>query len=138
MMEKNNFILRLKARQALAGHWQTALVVMLVASLPSWLAQIASLVQGGGLQQQLLMVLQYGNPELLADPQYLLRLVEGQLGSARLLSNVLSVLSFLVTPMFTLGLIHFFLELLHGRKDQSWTAVFSRVKTGLRAWGWSC
>ena len=43
MMEKNNFILRLKARQALAGHWQTALVVMLVASLPSWLAQIASL-----------------------------------------------------------------------------------------------
>ena len=25
MMEKNNFILRLKARQALAGHWQTAL-----------------------------------------------------------------------------------------------------------------
>ena len=79
MMEKNNFILRLKARQALAGHWQTALVVMLVASLPSWLAQIASLVQGGGLQQQLLTVLQYGNPELLADPQYLLRLVEGQL-----------------------------------------------------------
>lgn len=135
MMEKNNFILRLKARQALAGHWQTALVVMLVASLPSWLAQIASLVQGGGLQQQLLTVLQYGNPELLADPQYLLRLVEGQLGSARLLSNVLSVLSFLVTPMFTLGLIHFFLELLHGRKDQSWTAVFSRVKTGLKGLG---
>lgn len=135
MMEKNNFILRLKARQALAGHWQTALVVMLVASLPSWLAQIASLVQGGGLQQQLLMVLQYGNPELLADPQYLLRLVEGQLGSARLLSNVLSVLSFLVTPMFTLGLIHFFLELLHGRKDQSWTAAFSRVKTGLKGLG---
>lgn len=68
MMEKNNFILRLKARQALAGHWQTALVVMLVASLPSWLAQIASLVQGGGLQQQLLTVLQYGNPELRQIP----------------------------------------------------------------------
>lgn len=135
MMEKNNFILRLKARQALAGHWQTALVVMLVASLPSWLAQIASLVQGGGLQQQLLTVLQYGNPELLADPQYLLRLVEGQLGSARLLSNVLSVLSFLVTPMFTLGLIHFFLELLRGKKDQSWSAVFSRARTGLKALG---
>ena len=61
--------------------------------------------------------------------------MEGQLGSARLLSNVLSVLSFLVTPMFTLGLIHFFLELLHGRKDQSWTAVFSRVKTGLKGLG---
>ena len=37
--------------------------------------------------------------------------------------------------MFTLGLIHFFLELLHGRKDQSWTAVFSRVKTGLKGLG---
>lgn len=135
MMEKNNFILRLKARQALTGHWQTALVVMLVASLPSWLAQIASLIQGGGLQQQLLLVLQYGNPELLADPQYLLRLVEEQLGSARLLSNVLSVLAFLVTPMFTLGMMHFFMELLRGQKDQPWTAVFSRAKTGLKGLG---
>lgn len=134
-MVTNNFILRLKARQALAGHWQTALVVMLVASLPGWLAQIVSLLQGGGLQQQLLYILQYGNPEQLADPQYLLRLAEGQLGSARLLSNVLSVLSFLVTPMFTLGLMHFFLELLRGRKDQGWTAVFSRVKTGLKGLG---
>lgn len=135
MMEKNNFMLRLRARKALAGHWQTALVVMLVASLPSWLAQIVSLLQGGGLQQQLLYIMQYGNPELLADPEYLLRLAEAQLGPARLLSNVLSVLSFLVTPMFTLGLIHFFLELLRGRKDQPWTAVFSRTKTGLKGLG---
>lgn len=134
-MVTNNFILRLKARQALAGHWQTALVVMLVASLPSWLAQIVSLLQGGGLQQQLLLSLQYATEETLSDPGYLLRLVESQLGASRLLSNALSLLSFLVTPMFTLGLMHFFLELLRGQKDQSWTVVFSRAKTGLKALG---
>ena len=135
MLEKNNFILRLKARQALAGHWQTALVVMLAASLPGWIAQVASLMQGGGLQQQLLAILMYGNGEQLADPNYLLKLVEQQLGASRLITNVLSVAAFLVTPLFTLGMLRFFLELLRGRKDQGWTAVFALAKTGLKGLG---
>lgn len=135
MLEKNNFILRLKARQALAGHWQTALVVMLAASLPSWIAQVASLMQGGGLQQQLMAILMYGNGQQLADPNYLLKLVEHQLGASRLITNVLSVAAFLVTPLFTLGMLRFFLELLRGRKDQGWTAVFALAKTGLKGLG---
>ncbi len=135
MLEKNNFILRLKARQALAGHWQTALVVMLAASLPGWIAQVASLMQGGGLQQQLMAILMYGNGEQLADPNYLLKLVEQQLGASRLITNVLSVAAFLVTPLFTLGMLRFFLELLRGRKDQGWTAVFALAKTGLKGLG---
>lgn len=135
MLEKNNFILRLKARQALAGHWQTALVVMLAASLPGWIAQVASLMQGGGLQQQLMAILMYGNGQQLADPNYLLKLVEQQLGASRLITNVLSVAAFLVTPLFTLGMLRFFLELLRGRKDQGWTAVFALAKTGLKGLG---
>lgn len=135
MLEKNNFILRLKARQALAGHWQTALVVMLAASLPGWIAQVASLMQGGGLQQQLMAILMYGNGKQLADPNYLLKLVEHQLGASRLITNVLSVAAFLVTPLFTLGMLRFFLELLRGRKDQGWTAVFALAKTGLKGLG---
>lgn len=77
MMEKNNFILRLKARQALAGHWANRPGGD-AGGVPAQLAgAIASLVAGGRAATAVLTVLQYGNPELLADPQYLLRLGGG-------------------------------------------------------------
>ena len=61
MPEKNNFLLRLKARNALRGHWQTALLMMMLGSLVSWAAQAVSTIQGNTVLQQLTLAMQrYG------------------------------------------------------------------------------
>ena len=58
MPEKNNFLLRLKARNALRGHWQTALLMMMLGSLVSWAAQAVSTIQGNTVLQQLMLAMQ--------------------------------------------------------------------------------
>ena len=135
MPEKQNVFLRLKARKALAGHWQTALLIMTISSLLSWASQVASTLQGNDLSSQMLLLLQQAQTSDLIDPNAVLKLLNAHFGPSRLVANLLTLASLLAAPMFTLGVTHYFLELLRGNTEQRWTAVFSRASSWLKGLG---
>ena len=135
MPEKNNFILRLKARNALRGHWQTALLMMMLGSLVSWAAQAVSTIQGNTVLQQLMLAMQQVSDTDFITPDFWTDILSKQFGMSRLLANLLSLLAVLVAPMFTLGYIQYFLNLLRGGEEQRWTAVFSRASSWLKGLG---
>ena len=117
MPEKNNFILRLKARNALRGHWQTALLMMMLGSLVSWAAQAVSMIQGNTVLQQLMLAMQQVSDTDFITPDFWTDILSKQFGMSRLLANLLSLLAVLVAPMFTLGYIQYFLNLLRGGEE---------------------
>jgi len=135
MPEKNNYFLRLRAKVTLKGHWQTALLVLIAASLLGWISQAVSLIQGNTLRQQLLGALMQADAATLANPGFWKQALALQFGPERLLSNLLALASWLVAPMFTLGAINYFLQLLRGNKEQSWTVIFSRANIWLKGLG---
>lgn len=135
MPEKNNYFLRLRARVTLKGHWQTALLVLVVASLLSWISQSVSLIQGNALRQQMMQALMQADASTFSSPEFWRHALSLQFGPERLLSNVLALVSWLVAPLFTLGVINYFLQLLRGHTEQSWTVVFSRASNWLKGLG---
>ena len=135
MPEKNNFLLRLKARNALRGHWQTALLMMMLGSLVSWAAQAVSTIQGNTVLQQLTLAMQQVSDTDFITPDFWTDILSKQFGTSRLLANLLSLLAVLVAPMFTLGYIQYFLNLLRGGEEQRWTAVFSCASSWLKGLG---
>lgn len=135
MPEKNNFLLRLKARNALRGHWQTALLMMMLGSLVSWATQAVSTIQGNTVLQQLMLAMQQVSDTDFITPDFWTDILSKQFGMSRLLANLLSLLAVLVAPMFTLGYIQYFLNLLRGGEEQRWTAVFSCASSWLKGLG---
>lgn len=135
MPEKQNVFLRLKARKALTGHWQTALLIMTISSLLSWASQITSIQQLGSFSSQMQNLLQQAQASDLIGFDAMLELVRTHFLSDRLVANLLMLASMLAAPMFTLGVTHYFLELLRGNTEQRWTAVFSRASSWLKGLG---
>ena len=135
MPEKQNVFLRLKARKALAGHWQTALLIMTISSLLSWASQITSIQQLGSFSSQMQNLLQQAQASDLIGFDAMMELVRTHFLSDRLVANLLMLASLLAAPMFTLGVTHYFLGLLRGNTEQRWTAVFSRASSWLKGLG---
>lgn len=129
-----NYELRLKARKALQGNWQVALLVMFIASLPSLISQVVSALQGDTLMAALLTQVSMGNTEIFSSPEGLMSLVKDQVGTGYLLRNVLSVLAWLVSSFLTLGMLNYLLRTLRAQ-DGFITTVFSRTSCFFKAIG---
>ena len=128
-------LFRLKARKALKGHWQTALLVALVVNLPTLLMQGISAFTGNdafGRLQNLVIAAS-------RDGQLTNALLQNEVN---LILNSTSfwlirggdVVAWLVTPCLSLGLYKWLMDLLQGQEGPVST-VFCRVRYFFKALG---
>ena len=104
-------IFRMKARAALKGHWQTALLVALIVNLPTLLMQGFSAYTGNDLITRLQAVMVAASRD-----------------------GLMEVLAWLVTPCLTLGMYKWLMDRLRGQEDPVGT-VLCRMKLFLKAIG---
>ena len=122
-MELHPMLLRFKARKALKGHWQTALVAAFAAGLFNTLYQVAVKVKVdmNALRDQAVDFLTYGQP---------IRFDLSQL----VLPGIFYVLALLLTPPLQLGLRQFYLMRLRG-EEAPFAVIFSRMGIFFKALG---
>ena len=120
-----NYELRLRARKALKGNWQIALMVALIASLPSLISQVVAI-----LGQTSSMDTMYGLLDAIErDPTADITKIIGQTGfssHAYLVSAIVNLVAQLISPFLTLGMLNYMLCLLRGEEALIGT-VFSRT-----------
>ena len=126
-----NYELRLRARTALKNNWPIALMVALIAALPSLIYQVLSVVAintDGNMTalQQLVAAMRYGYFDSYA--------MNTLLGSFTP-SLIVMVISTLISPALTLGQLNYGMKLLHGDEDALIGTVFSRMRCFLKALG---
>lgn len=118
-----SFVLKFRARQALKGRWHTALMVSLIAMLPSLVMQVAVvLTQRNYVEQHAGITVE----ALLADTQGLMQ--------AFVLPVIVPMLVQLATCFLTLGMLNYLLGILRGTEG-SVATVFSRARYFLKAMG---
>lgn len=130
-----NFELKLKARTALRNNWQTALMVALIASLPSLASQVVAIMTQSSYAHTisgLMSSMQSG--ATVADLATLLEeagiTLEGYLPT-----GLLNLLAAIISPFLTLGLLNYFFKLLRGEADAPISTVFSRRNCFFKAIG---
>lgn len=130
-----NFELKLKARTALRNNWQIALMVALIASLPSLVSQVVAIMTQSSYVQtmnSLMMTMQSG--ATVADLAALLEeagiTLEGYLPT-----GILNLLAGIISPFLTLGMLNYFFKLLRGEEDALISTVFSRKNCFFKAIG---
>jgi uncharacterized membrane protein len=129
-----NAVFRAKARAALAGHWQTALLIALIVNLPSLLVQgIGSFTNSDPITRLQLLALEAANTGLSAD-ELLARVGALFSETGVLLMSGFSVLAWIVTPVLSLGMNHWALDRLRGLSEPV-SAVFSRLPVFLKSIG---
>ncbi len=119
--------LRKKALAALRNHWQTALLVTFVAGLLSLIIN--------ALQVRLDAVDTYGSQLGTGDLASVWRAASGEVGSHWYIT-LLGIVSALVSPALSLGLIHYYLTL-HREHEAGAPLVFSRMNIFFKAFGQS-
>lgn len=130
-----NYELKQRARAALKDNWQTALMVALVASLPSLASQVVAILTQSSMMQTL-QALTQGLQDSATVGDLLVQLEAAGLTVTAYLPTVgVSLLSWLVSPFLTLGMLNYFFMLLRGEKDVPISAVFSRTGCFLKAIG---
>ncbi|MBR2718949.1 MAG: DUF975 family protein [Clostridia bacterium] len=130
-----NYELKLRARIALKDNWQTALMVALIASLPSLASQVVAIMTKSSpviLLNNLANIMQE-NPYVM-DITVLLEQA-GVTMEKCMPSVLLGVVSALVSPFLTLGMLHYFFKVLRGEKDAAVETVFSRKDCFFKAIG---
>lgn len=122
-----NYELKLKARSALKNNWQIALMVALIASLPSLISQVVAIMTNSSYTQtmyDLMMSIQSDNGTI-SDVAALMEqagiTVEGYIPSV-----LVGLIAALVSPFLTLGLLNYTFKLLRGEEDALIATVFSR------------
>ena len=130
-----NFELKLKARTALRNNWQTALMVALIASLPSLASQVVAIMTQSSYAHTmsgLMSSMQSG--ATVADLATLLEeagiTLEGYLPT-----GLVNLLAAIISPFLTLGLLNYFFKLLRGEADAPISTVFSRRNCFFKAIG---
>ncbi len=130
-----NFELKLKARTALRNNWQTALMVALIASLPSLASQVVAIMTQSSYAHTmsgLMSSMQSG--ATVADLTTLLEeagiTLEGYLPT-----GLLNLLAAIISPFLTLGMLNYFFKLLRGEADAPISTVFSRRNCFFKAIG---
>ena len=128
-------IFRMKARAALKGHWQTALLVALIVNLPTLLMQGFSAYTGNDLITRLQAVMVAASRDGLMTQDLLLKEFDAILASTSFWTvRGLEVLAWLVTPCLTLGMYKWLMDRLRGQEDPVGT-VLCRMKLFLKAIG---
>ncbi|MBQ7866390.1 MAG: DUF975 family protein [Clostridia bacterium] len=130
-----NFELKLKARTALRNNWQTALMVALIASLPSLASQaVAIMTQSSYAHTMSGLMSSMQSGATVADLTTLLEeagiTLEGYLPT-----GLLNLLAAIISPFLTLGMLNYFFKLLRGEADAPISTVFSRRNCFFKAIG---
>ena len=121
-----NYELKLRARTALKDNWPIALMVALIAALPSLIYQVLSV----------LAMNSDGAAHAIITP--LLSICEGALETLSgifMPTMIVMLLSSLITPALTLGQLNYGMKLLRGDEDALIGTVFSRMNRFLKALG---
>ena len=140
MMFSPNGILKMKAKQALKGNWQTALLVCFIASLPGIAGQVLSIITGGDLATRIMNGMMQTVDELNAGmipanlDQYLIDTMMAQFDQMFILSAVVSLVMAVITPALMLGLYKHLFSLLRGQGGEMKDA-FSRMHLFFKAIG---
>lgn len=124
-----NYELKQRARAALKNNWQTALMVALIANLPSLVSQVLAITTQNSMAST---IMQHG-----ATVDDLLHLAET---TSLTLSTYVPVVgtglvAWLVSPFLTLGMLNYFFMLLRGEADAPISSVFSRARYFLKGIG---
>lgn len=128
-------VFKAKARAALKGRWQTALLIMLIVNLPSLLVQGIASFTGNDVTVRLQdLALDYSRNTSMTSEHLLdsLRAVFMDPGIQAMLA--LSLLAWIITPCLALGMNHWTLDRLRGI-DEPVSVVFSRLKIFLKSIG---
>ena len=130
-----NYELKLKARMALKDNWQIALMVALIASLPSLASQVVAIMTQSSpvvMLNNLTLAMQQ-NP-YATDITALMEQAGITLEKC-LPSTILGLVSALISPFLTLGMLNYFFKLLRGEEDAVIETVFSRKHCFFKAIG---
>ncbi|MBE5804226.1 MAG: DUF975 family protein [Clostridiales bacterium] len=130
-----NYELKHKARAALKNNWQTALMVCLIASLPSLASQVVTLMSQGGYTQamtDMLAVMQ--NTETMNDPVAAVETMNAAM-DALMPMTMASMATLFLSPFLTLGMLGYFFRLLRGEQDVPVSTVFSCGRIFFKALG---
>ena len=126
---------RAKARAALKGHWEIALLIALIVNLPSLLVQGIAVFTGNDLVDRLQAIVVTASREGNYSQQLLVQEVRSFLQSTGFLTTQgLNIAAWLVTPCLALGMYKGLLDLLRGQAGPVATAV-CRVKLFFKAIG---
>lgn len=130
-----NYELKQKARAALKDNWQIALMVALIASLPSLVSQVVSIMTQSSTVQMLnsLMTTMQQNATV-SDVMVLLE-EAGITARSYAPSAAVGLISALLSPFLTLGMLNYFFKLLRGEEDALIGTVFSRKHCFFKAIG---
>ena len=94
-----------KAREALKGHWQTALLIALIVNLPSLLAQGITVFTGNDPMDRLQAVMITASRDGTLTQSLLIRAITAYLTSSGFWMMVgLNVAAFVITPCLGLGM----------------------------------
>ena len=127
---------RAKARAALKGRWQTALLIALIVSLPALLAQAITAFTGNDPLARLQGIYLAAARDGVLTQQLLASEVEAYIGSPGFWTAVgLNIAAWLITPCLTLGMYQWMLNRLRGRADEPVSTVFCRAKLFFKAIG---
>ena len=126
-----------KARDALKGHWQTALLIALIVNLPGLLAQGISVFTGNDPVDRLQAVIITYSRDGMLTQAVLVREIEAYLNSSGFWMTVgLNAAAWLVTPCLTLGMYKWLMDRLRQAADtDAVEGAFCRVRLFFKAIG---
>lgn len=130
-----NYELKQKAREALKDNWQIALMVALIASLPSLAGQVVSIMTQSGMTQVLNNMLTTVQSNATIGDVAALMEQSGVTAASYTPSLLLNLLSGILSPFLTLGLLNYTFKLLRHEDDALIGTVFSRKNCFFKAIG---
>ena len=136
-----SFFWKQKAREALKGHWLTALLIALVVNLPSMLVQGIAAYTGNDLLTRLQTVVSESVTGLTRETaaldaeKLLAGMTELRGDSGIWIMQGLNLAAWLLTPCLTLGMVHWMLTRLRKQASGDVTSVFSRMGLFLKGIG---
>ena len=126
-----------KAREALKGHWQTALLIALIVNLPSLLAQGITVFTGNDPLDRLQAVMITASRDGMLTRSLLTREITAYLGSSGFWMTVgLNAVAFVITPCLGLGMYKWLLDRLRKAPVADvMEGAFCRVRLFFKALG---
>ena len=126
---------RRKALAALKGHWQTALLVALIVSLPTMLMQAISAFTGNDPLARLEAYIVTASRDGVMSQEALIGEINTIVSSTSFwVFRGLEAAALLITPCLSLGMYKWLMDLLHGQ-EQPVNSVLSRMKYFFKALG---
>ena len=128
---------RSKARDALKGHWQTALLIALIVNLPTLLAQGITVFTGNDPMDRFQAVVIQASRDGIMTQSLLTGEISAWLHSSGFwMTTGLNLFAWLITPCLALGMYKWLMDLLRKQPEtDAVTGAFCRIRLFFRAIG---